>query len=111
MGNELPGALIALAQVRLEQQLRKVAVESRDFRGVDAVLKKAREALENADQDPNASALVLLKATLAIARGDREGASAELRKLLDDKNLDVAFLPRVATLLLCLLAAGAVALT
>ena len=99
VGSDLPAAWIALAQVRLEQQLRKVVVENRDFRGVDDALKKARVALEAANQNPSAPALILLKATLAIARSDREAASAELRKLRDDENLDVAFLPRLAILL------------
>jgi tetratricopeptide (TPR) repeat protein len=62
-------------------------------------VKKAREALEAANQNPGAPALILLKATLAIARSDREAASAELRKLCDDATLDAAFLPRLATLL------------
>src|SRR5262249_56588681 len=77
---------------RLDLQLRKRAAESRDWQGVDAALKKARQQLGG---DPR---VVLVEATAAIARNDRNAALDALRKLVADERLDAALLPRVAVL-------------
>jgi tetratricopeptide (TPR) repeat protein len=89
---EVPEATLALAEARLDLQLRKTAAESRDWQGVDAVLKKARQRQGGTPQ------VVLVEVTAAIARNDRQAALDALKKLVADANLDVALLPRVAVL-------------
>ena len=59
---EVPVAWFLLAEARLEQQLRKPSAETRDWRGVEAALRKARVDLGDTP------GIVLLQATAAIAR-------------------------------------------
>lgn len=91
--SESPAAWIGLAEARIDYQLRKGTAETRDWRGVDATLKQVRARFGDAP------GVVVLQATTAIARSNRRGAIDELKKLVDNKDLDPAILPRVAALL------------
>ncbi|MBI3864317.1 MAG: tetratricopeptide repeat protein [Planctomycetia bacterium] len=89
----IPGAWLALAETRLDQQLRNPFAENRDWQGVETALKQARRHLGSSP------AVVLLEATAAIARNDRLAAVALLQTFLASEDVEVAQLPRVAGLL------------
>ena len=71
-------AWIGLIEARLDLQFRKNSAEARDWRGVEATLKQARNKFGDGP------GIVLLEATLAIARNNRQAALAELQKLADE---------------------------
>ena len=90
---DLPAAWIGLAETRLDQQLRKVASDTREWTGVDAALKQAQARLGDAP------AVLNLRAVVAVAKNDRQAALDCLRKLLGNDQLDLAMLPKIASLL------------
>ncbi|MBI3860377.1 MAG: tetratricopeptide repeat protein [Planctomycetia bacterium] len=90
--SELPAAWLGLAETRLRQQLQKSPASSRDWSGYDAALKQ----LESRHAD--LPAVVMLKASAALARNDRTGALRDLKKLAAQSRLESAHLPRLAIL-------------
>lgn len=88
----VPAAWLGLAEARLEQQLRRVSGESRDWTGIDAALQQAQTRVGDLP------ALLMDRATVAIARSDRQTALAILQQLMSNDELDPALLPRVAVL-------------
>jgi tetratricopeptide (TPR) repeat protein len=86
-------AWVGLIEARLDLQFRKNAAEARDWRGVEATLKQARNKFGDGP------GIVLLEATLAIARNQRRKALEELQKLAANEDLEVAILPRLTTML------------
>ena len=80
-----------LAETRLDQQLR-VAVDGREWTGVDAALKQARTFGRH-------SGVLNLRAVVALSKNDRQTAIDCLRKLLAVDKLDLAMLPRIDSLL------------
>lgn len=85
-------AWLGLAEVRMDQQLRRPPGEARDWSGVDAAFKRAQAGLGEVP------AVMMLEATVALARADRETALSRLRNLLSKEGLPPAVLPRVAQL-------------
>jgi len=89
---DLPAAWLGLAETRLDLQLRRTTGETRDWSGVDAALKHLQTQLGDAPP------VLHLRAVAALARADRTGALALLRKLAGLEKLEIALLPRLATL-------------
>jgi tetratricopeptide (TPR) repeat protein len=90
---DLPAAWLGLAETRLDQQLRKPASEGREWTAVDAALKQAQARLGDAAEVLN------LRAIVAVAKNDRQAALDCLRELLAKDDLDLAMLPKIASLL------------
>src|SRR5262249_22969657 len=86
-------AWIGLAEARLDRQLRKGAAETHDWRGVEAILKQARARFSDAPS------VILLEATLEIARHNRQAALDGLQKLISNEQLELPILLRLAALL------------
>src|SRR5262249_52755865 len=87
-------ASLGLAEARLDLQLPKPATEARDWRGVNAALVAARKMVSSHPR------MALVEASAAIARNDFQTALVILKGLLSrDQELEVAILPRIASLL------------
>lgn len=92
-GRDDQNAWLALAEAHLSKQLRKAGVADRDWRGFEAAIKQAR------GRRGNSRGVTVLEATAAIARNDRLAALERLKALACNADVDVAQLPRFATLL------------
>jgi|GEM_PF-6637855 len=89
----VPGAWLALAKARLDQQLRNPVAACRNWRDLEAAIKQARLHLGDSP------AIILLEATAAIARNNREVAFDQLKAFATADKIEATQLPRVAILL------------
>lgn len=92
-GGDDQNAWLALAETHLSKQLRKAGAGDRDWSAFEAAIKQAR------GRRGNSHGVTVLLATAAIARNDRLAALESLKALACSADVDVAQLPRLATLL------------
>ncbi|MFN0054094.1 MAG: tetratricopeptide repeat protein [Planctomycetales bacterium] len=90
---ETPIAWVGIAECRLEQQLRRIDPLLRDWSKVEQALRRAETQLGT-----TAPLLVVLQATLSLAKGNAEEALAHLAKLADQEIGDASVLATMCTL-------------